>query len=144
MVLSYKLTTTNALYNGTPSNNGTTAVFGDAYMNAVQTAFSNSGSDTNQVKAALSVGLGSKTGDTDNDARIYLSYTHFTGNLTHDPTLGLSVSTIDNNGETSTNTSIDDTSSDDSKLDGFQIGIVTFILVTIPVLIKRKYRWETK
>jgi len=135
LVLGYKLSTTDHLYNGTPSHNSSAVVFGNAYMNAVSTAFANQGSDTIQVAAALSVGLGSKVDSTDTATRIYLSYAHFDGNLTHDPTLGLlaTADTIDSS------TTGEPTSTDGTSSIPLVAGMIMVALV-VPVIVRRKYQ----
>lgn len=130
LVMGYKITTTNDQYQGTPEFNQSKAVFGDAYMESVQTAFSNNGSDTHQVRANMSIGIGSKIDSQDNAARIYIAYSHFDGNLTHDPTVGLF--SVDSDGT--------DTSSDEDQTSIPYLFIPGLLgLVAIPIIIRKKF-----
>jgi len=133
LVLGFKLTSTDDLYTGTPTRNQTRATFGNAYMETVQTATMNNGTD-HQLNVSMSIGDGSRVNSQDSDARIYLAYTHFDGNMTHDPSLGLL--SVEDDGSSAT-TPTGDTTEDtgNTPLSVFTFPVLT-ALIAIPVIIR--------
>lgn len=81
LVLAFKIGSNDPVI-----QNGNEIVFGNGFFNIENTAEANG--------ETIPVGL--SIGDEDADPKIYLTYGHFSGNLLHDPTLGIRTSRVSN------------------------------------------------
>lgn len=136
LVLSYKLLSNDPAYDGTPKLYGNETKFGNAFFNSTELAYNNSGSDTNQVQAKMSIGVGDPTDpvSTNADARIYVAYSHFDGDLMHDPILGLSSTNEESTTSDDTSTSESSTTTSSSAVTPESTEDDSYVLL-LPIII---------
>jgi hypothetical protein len=130
LVLAYKLQTTDEPDDLSVSDHEDeeSVTFGKGYFNSSTQADSSTGDD---VKASLSTGKGSPENGDDNDHRIYISYTHFDGDLVHDPTIGLLSASADSDDQDGTSTPDDE----DGTFGGLNFVSLFWVIGSIILLI---------